>query len=131
MRLLAAIVGGLIVAFGVGWFVGASGKSAIELERRQQDERADLSEARALTLEGRLALLRSNFGDATQRFNSARQVLERVQIKLRETNQPERAGQLEIALAHLRDAGRLSTALDATAQAAADEAVQAIRSSEK
>jgi len=131
MRLVATIAIGLAVAFGVGWFLGASGKSAIELQRRQQEERADLSEARALTLDGRVALSRSNFGDAVQRFNAARQIIERVQMRMRETNQPERAGQLEIALAHLKDAGRLSVGVDPNAPAAADEAIKAIESVRK
>lgn len=127
MKLAASIVVTIALAFGVGWFLGSSGKSSVELQRRQQEERADLAEARALVLAGRLALLQSNFGDGARRFDAARAILERVQMKLRETGQAERAGRLEVALAHLKDAGRLALALDPAAQNAAEQALQAIR----
>jgi hypothetical protein len=126
MKLVASIGVAVLLAFGLGWFLGASGKSTIELDRRQHEQRADLAEARGLVLEGRVALFQLNFGDAAKRFDSARAILERAQMRLRETGQAERAGQLEVALAHLKDAGRLAVALDPTAQSAAEQALQAI-----
>ena len=116
----------LVVAFGAGWIVGSSGRSAAEDERRQAEERADFGEARARILGGRVSLFLVNFGDASRRFEEARAIVERAQTRLREMGQAERAGRLEIVLTNLRDAQRLAAALDASAQNAADQAVQAL-----
>jgi hypothetical protein len=107
---------------------GASGRSDAEQARRAAVQRADLNEARALVLEGNVALFQSNFGDATKRFDAARASVERIQAALRETGQAERAGRLEIVLSHLRDAQRLAVALDANARNAAEAALQALSS---
>ena len=98
----------------------------MEESRRAAVQRADLNEARALVLEGNVALFQSNFGDATKRFEAAREAVERMQTALRETGQAERAGRLEVVLSHLRDAQRLALALDAKARNAADAALQAM-----
>ena len=121
--IVTAIVLGAAVA---GWMYGASGRSEAEEARRAAVQRADLNEARALVLEGNVALFQSNFGDATKRFDAARAAVERMQTALRETGQAERAGRLEVVLSHLRDAQRLAVALDANARNAADAALQAM-----
>ena len=118
----------VLAAAAAGWMYGASGRSDAEQARRAAVDRADLNEARALVLEGNVALFQSNFGDATKRFDAARAAVERIQAALRETGQAERAGRLEIVLSHLRDAQRLAVALDATARNAADAALQALAS---
>ena len=123
--IVAAIV---LSAALAGWMYGASGRTDAEQARRAAVQRADLNEARALVLEGNLALFQSNFGDATKRFDAARAAVERIQTALRETAQAERAGRLEIVLSHLRDAQRLAVALDANARNAADAALQALSS---
>ena len=128
MKFVGWIAGAVVLAGAAGWVWGASGKSAVELERRAIEERAALTEARALVLDGRVSLFLSNFGDASRHFQAAGVILVSAQRRLRETSQAERAGQLEIVLAHLRDALRLSTALDQGAQNAADQALQTLKS---
>lgn len=123
LLIVSAIVLGAAVA---GCVYGASGRSEVERARREAVERADLTEARALVLEGQLAVFQLNFGDAAHRFEAARTPIERVQTALRETGQAERAGRLEIVLSHLRDAQRLAVSLDANARVAADEALRAL-----
>ena len=123
---IAAVI--VLGAAASGWMYGASGRSEVEQSRRAAVQRADLNEARALVLEGNVALFQSNFGDATKRFDAARAAVERIQAALRETGQAERAGRLEIVLSHLRDAQRLAVALDANARNAADAALQALAS---
>ena len=91
------------------------------------DTQRGLADARTLILEGRVSLFLVNFGEASQRFDAARTLVERVQLSLRETGQSERAGRLQIVLAHLSDAQRLASALDPTAQGAADEAYRALK----
>ncbi len=116
-----------LAALAAGWVWGASGKSNVELARRTLEDRADLQEARAATLDGRVHLAQSNFGDAGQRFERAQTIVERLQIRWRESGQTERAGQLEIVIASLKDARRLTAALDQTAQDAAGKAEQGIQ----
>jgi hypothetical protein len=130
MKLLTSVTLALVLALSAGWVWGASGKSVVEQERRLLEERADLAEARALVLDGRVSLFLLNFGDARRRFESAQAIVGRAQTRLRETSQAERAGQLEIVLAHLKDAGRLASALDQGAQSAADIALQTLKSLE-
>jgi hypothetical protein len=121
--IVSAIV---VVAFLSGWVVGGSGQSATEAARRVAVQAADLSEARALILDGQVQIFLTNFGAASQRYEAARAVLERVQIALRETGQAERAGRFAIPLAHLGDAQRLAASLDSSARNAADEALLAL-----
>ena len=116
----------LAVVFGAGWFVGASGRSEIEQARRSATERATFEEALALISDGRVKLFTINFGDASKRFESAKGVVTRLQTTLREAGQAERAGRLEIVLAHLRDAQRLAASTDQSAQNAAEQALTAL-----
>ena len=100
----------------------------MEIERGRAEMRAEFSEARALVLDGRLSLFQNNFGDAIQRFQGARDLIGRVQARLRQMGQVEQAGRLEIAISELSDAQRASSTFDTVrAQAAADRAVQALR----
>ena len=121
----------IVAALCAGWLWGASGRSATEQQRRQLEERLDFSEAHAALADGRVSLYLVNFGDANRHFDDALRVVQRVQTRLREVGQPERAGRLEVVLAQVREAQRLSAALDQGAQSAADQALQALRSVEK
>ena len=124
------VVGGaalaLVISFGIGWLSGASGRATAEQEFARSDERAQVAEARALVLDGRVSLFLVNFGDASKRFEEARSLVEKIQTRLREAGQSERAGRLEIALSHLRDAQRLAASLDSSAQNAAAEALKVL-----
>ncbi len=119
----------LIVALamiGGGWLWGASGRSETEQAQRAADLRADFAEARALLLEARVHLFTVNFGSAGRALDDARARITALQTRLREAGQAERAGRLEIVLAHIGDAGRLTLALDARAQNAAEGALDAL-----
>lgn len=116
----------LIAGFG-GWIYGASGSSAREQARLVEAQRADRAEIRSHILEGRVSLFLSNFGEASRHFEAARVGLERLQSQLRETAQAERAGRLQIPIAHLRDAQHLASAFDSAAHTAAGEALAALR----
>ena len=122
-----AIVAGVVVVAAVsGWIYGASGRSDVEEARRAAVQRSDLMEARALILDGQVQVFLVNFGTASQRYEEARAVLERMQTALREVGQAEPAGRLEIPLSHLRDAQRLASALDGAARNSGDEALKAL-----
>jgi hypothetical protein len=123
-RLYLWIVGAVLVAFGIGWMIGASGRSERELAKRAAELRADVFDVRAKVLDGRVALFENNFGQATQLFAEARTLLEQRQTMLREEGDAEQAGQLEVTLGHLREAQRLAVSLD---HGAHKEATQALR----
>jgi hypothetical protein len=115
-----------LATLGAGWIWGASGRGDIDRARRAAELRAEFAEARASLLEARVSLFKVNFGDAGRAFDDARARVSGLQTRLREAGQAERAGRLEIVLAHIGDAGRLTLALDARAQAAADGALAAL-----
>ena len=119
----------LIVALatvGAGWLWGASGRADVDRARRAAELRADFAEARVSLLDARVSLFTLNFGDAGRAFAEARGRVGALQIRLREAGQAERAGRLEIVLAHIGDAGRLTLALDPRAQSAAAGALAAL-----
>jgi hypothetical protein len=118
------------IVLGGGWFWGAAGKSAIEQERRMLDEQLIFARAQEVVSDGRVSLFLNNYGDAARLFTRALGFVGDEQVRLRESGQAERAGRLEVAAAHLRDAQRLATALDQNAQSAAEQALQALRSVE-
>ena len=125
-RIVLGIAGAIVLAFGVGWCTGTSGRSDAETARRAAVERVDVAEARAQILDARVSLFQNNFGEANKRFNEAKATVERMQSQLREAGQSERAGRLEVVLGHLREAQRLSLALDHTAHNRADDAIKAL-----
>lgn len=119
----------LVLAGVGGWVYGASGASAREQERRAEAQRADLADTRAHILAGRVSLFLANFGEASRHFEAARTTLERVQSRLRETAQAERAGRLQIPIAHLREAQHLAASFDPAAHTAAADALLALADS--
>jgi hypothetical protein len=127
IRVVIAILIAVVAAAGAGWFAGASGRSAVEVDRARFELRAEFAEARALVQDGRVSLFLSNFGDAVERFERARGFIGRVQSRVREMGQVEQAGRLEVALSHLSDAQRAAASFDPKrGQAAAEEALKAM-----
>lgn len=127
-KIVGIILVALVIAATGGWLAGASGRSVIEAERNRSELRAQFADARALVLDGRVSVFLSNFGDAIQRFQNARNRIGFVQRSLRETGQVEQAGRLEIALSHLADAQHAAAMFDATrAQFAAEQALGALQ----
>jgi len=120
------IVTATVVTFAAGWLVGGSGRSAAELSAGRAAEQAGFLEARVLVLEGQVNLLQSRFGDARTRFAAAGRALERLQTRLRETGQAERAGQLQVALAYLGDAAEQAETYNPDARDAAEAALRVI-----
>lgn len=125
-KLIGGVILAVVVSLAGGWLWGASGKSAVDRERRVLEQRADVETARAAILSGRVSLFLNNFGDASKSFENARLALEQLQVRLREVGQAERAGRVEIVLTSVRDAQRRAAQLDASAQNAAAAALQAL-----
>ena len=129
LRTLGVVALCVVVAFGSGWCVGASGRTSLALDLAQTGLRADVAEVRASVLDARVSLTQSNFGDARRALQRASVIAERVQLRLRDVGQADRASGVQTAIAHLAEADRLSGALDPGADAAAVLAVQALESS--
>jgi hypothetical protein len=68
-----------------------------------------------------------NYGEASKRFGEAQTTVERAQAFLRDARQADRAAALDAAIAALKEAQRLSLAVDQGAHAKADEAVRAMK----
>jgi hypothetical protein len=127
MKTIGAVVLAILVALAAGWFWGASGKSTISAGRRAFEERATIAETRAALLNARLSLIALNFGEAARDLATARTLATELQARLRETGQAERAGHVEIVLAHIRDAERLAAAPSRDAEASTAQAVDALK----
>lgn len=129
LKTLGVVAGCAVLAFGTGWCTGASNRTSLALDLAQTALRADVAEVRASVLDARLSLTQSNFGDARRALQRASHYAEQVQARLSEVGQADRAGSLQVVLAHLADADRLSAALDAGAANAAAEALRVLESS--
>ncbi len=129
LRTLGVVAIGVVVAFGSGWCVGASGRTSLALDLAQTGLRADVGEVRAAALDARVSLAHSNFGDARRALQRAGLFAERVQQRLRDVGQADRASGVQAAMGHLADADRLSGALDPGADAAAVLAIQTLEKS--
>jgi hypothetical protein len=127
MRLYGAVALAILVALGAGWLWGRSGRAELEATRRAAIERADLAEARAFVLDGRIHLFQLNYGEAAKRFGEAQTTVERAQAFLRDAGQADRATALDTAIAALKDAQRLSLGVDQGAHSKADEAMRAMK----
>ncbi len=126
LRTAGIVLVAVLVTIGAGWVWGASGRGDLDRALRAAEERAAFAESRALLLEARVSLFKTNFGDAGRALEQAASQITALQTRLRESGQAERAGRLEIVLASVRDAGRLTLALDPSAQTAAEAAVAAL-----
>ena len=127
MRAFSFILLGGVVAFGVGWALGASGTSAVEEARDRYQLQSQVAHAEALLLGARVSLFETNFGDAGERLDRAGTWVADIQTRLREAGEPERAGQLEVVGAQIRDAALLARQFDGAAQTAVDGALAGLR----
>jgi hypothetical protein len=129
LKTLGIVAGSIVLAFGVGWYVGASGRAALSLQLAQTGLGADATEVRASILDARLSLAQSNFGDARRAMQRAQGAAQRVEVRLRELGQADRASGVQTVLAHLGEADRLATALDPGADQAAQQALRTLEAS--
>jgi hypothetical protein len=127
MRGYSFVLLGVVVAFGAGWLIGASGTSEVEQARDQHERRSQVAQAEALLLGARVSLFETNFGDAGERLDRALALVTTVQTGLRETGQAERAGRLEIVAAQIRDAALMARQFDGGAQTAIEGALGGLR----
>jgi hypothetical protein len=126
-KLVLAAFGALIIAVGVGYAMGGSGRFTLQNALDETRERLDLAEARGHLLEARVSLYNVNFGDAGRHFEEAKAPLRRVRERYQNVGKNAAAGSIAAALEHLEEGQRLAGKLDQGANSKAHDALDAIR----
>lgn len=126
-KVVLSVIVALIVALGIGYAWGSSGRFTIERTLEQTQQQLDLAEARGRILDARVALYNVNFGDANRNLEEAKAPLRRVRERYQENGKSDAAGSIDAAIRHVDEAQRLAGALDSAANSKAGEALEAIR----
>ena len=126
-KLILAGIGALIVALGLGFAWGASGRITLQTSLEDARQQLDLADARAQILDARISLYNNNFGDASRHFEEAKPGLQRVKNRYQEAGRSDAASSIDAALRHVEEAQRLSGKLDQAANSKAGEAIEAIK----
>jgi hypothetical protein len=123
--LIAAIA--ILVVLGLGYAWGVSGRSSLQTSLDDARQRLDMAEARALVLDARVSLYNNNFGDASRRFEEAKDPLRRIRQRSVDAGNTDSVRSLSAAIEHLEEAQRLAGKLDPAANSKAGEALEAVR----
>jgi hypothetical protein len=126
MKRILGIGVALLVALGVGWVWGASGRSDISRALQIAELRDGLLEGRAAVLEARLDIYSVNFGEASRHLEMARSALRAADDRLNGLGRQEDAIQLKIALTRIDEAQRMAGQLSQDANSRAAEAARTI-----
>lgn len=126
MKLVVGIGVALLVALGVGWAWGASGKSDINHALRIADLRDSLLEGRAAVLDARLDVYSVNFGEASRHLELARSALKTADARLNALGRQDDAKRLATASARIDEAQRMAGKLNQDANALAADAAKTI-----
>ena len=126
-KLILAGLVALIVALGLGYAWGASGRLTIQAALDDTRQQLDLAEARGHLLDARVSLYNMNFGDASRRLEEAKVPLRRTRQRYSDDDKDEAARAVATALEHVDEAQRLANKLDQAANTKTGEALEAIR----
>jgi len=126
-KLVLSVVVLLIVAVGLGFAWGASGRVTSEHALDDVKQQLDLAESRGHILEARVSLFNVNFGDAQRQLDDAKAPLQRARDRYQAGGKREAAQALTTGLEHLQEAQRLAGRLDQNANNQANEALNAIK----
>jgi hypothetical protein len=127
LKLVLVAIVVLIVAIGLGFAWGASGRLAAQRAVEDTKQQLDLAEARGRLLEARVSLYNVNFGDAQRQLEEAKTPLTRARDRYQQDGKREAAEGISAALAHIQEAQRLAAKLDPNANNQASEALKAIQ----
>jgi hypothetical protein len=126
-KLILSVFVALIVALGLGFGWGASGRTELRTALDDAKQQLDLAEARGQILEGRVSLYNNNFGDASRHFEDAKAPLRRIMTRYQDAGKREAASDIVAAIGHLEEAQRLTAKLDPSANNKALEVLDAIK----
>jgi hypothetical protein len=117
----------LVIAVGIGYAMGGSGRFTLQHALDETRAQLDIAEARGYLLEARVSLYNVNFGDASRHFEEAKAPLRRVRERYQSDGKNAAAATIAAAIAHAEEGQRLAGKLDQTANANANDALEAIR----
>ena len=117
----------VVVVLGLGYAWGASGRGTLQTALTDAQQRLDVAEARGHILDARVSLYNVNFGDASRRFEDAKEPLRRIRQRYLDAGNTDAVRSASAALEHLDEAQRLAGKLDAAANSKAGEALEAIK----
>ena len=126
-KLILSVFIALIVALGLGFGWGASGRSELSTALDDAKQQLDLAEARGQILEGRVSLYNNNFGDASRRFEDAKGPLARIRKRYQDAGKRDAASDIDAAIGQVEDAQRLTGKLDPSANNKAMTALDTIK----
>jgi hypothetical protein len=126
MKLVLGFVVAVLVAFGGGFALGASGQTDLAGALRAAELRNGLLEARAAVLDARLDIYNVNFGEASRHFELARTSLRSVDARLDALGREEDSKRLTLALSRIDQAQQMAGKLNQGANAVAADAAKAI-----
>jgi hypothetical protein len=123
------LAGGVVVlvVLGLGYAWGASGRGTLQTALDDVRQRLDIAEARGHILDARVSLYNVNFGDASRRFEDAKEPLRRIRQRYVDAGNTDAVRSTSAALEHLDEAQRLAGKLDSAANSKAGEAMEAIK----
>ena len=126
-KLILSVFIALIVALGLGFGWGASGRNDLRAALDDAKQQLDLAEARGQILEGRVSLYNNNFGDASRHFEDAKAPLRRITTRYQDGGKREAASDVVAAIGDVDEAQRLAGKLDPSANNKATEALDALK----
>jgi len=125
-KLILGIAVAVLVAFGIGWGLGVSGKTGTARALETAELRDILLEGRGAVLDARLDIYSVNFGDASRHLEAARTAVRAAAVRLTSLGHPDDAKRLDLALAKIDDAQRMAGKLNQDANALAGDAAKTI-----
>jgi hypothetical protein len=117
----------VLVVLGLGYAWGASGRGTLQTALDDARQRLDIADARGHVLDARVSLYNMNFGDASRRFEDAKEPLRRIRQRYVEAGSTDAVRSISAALEHLDEAQRLAGKLEPAANTKAGEALEAIK----
>ena len=117
----------LVVAVGLGFAWGASGRVALQHGLDDAQQQLDISSARGHVLDARVSLYNVNFGDAQRQLEDAKAPLTRARDRAQSEGKKDAADALSAALTKVQEAQRLASRLDQGANTQAGEALKSIQ----
>jgi hypothetical protein len=126
MKLAGIGLVALIVAVGLGFAWGASGRSAAQDALAGLHQQLDVAQARGAILDARVSLYNVNFGEAQRQLEEAKTPLARARDRATAEGKKEAADGFSTALTKIQEAQGLAAKLDQSANSRAGEALKAI-----
>jgi hypothetical protein len=126
MKRILGIGAALLVALGIGWAWGASGRADINRALQMAELRDGLREGRGAVLDARLDIYSVNFGDASRHLEAARSALRAAEARLTDLGRREDVERVKIALTRIDEAQRMAGQLSQNANSVAADAAKTI-----